>query len=61
MTSEWMKVMLDEIARKRVQAEQEQIELKRRSTEHEGQPAPAAPRARGVGDEGRADDSARSR
>jgi hypothetical protein len=61
MSSEWMKVMLDEIARKKVQAEQDQIELERRSTEHEGQSAPAASHSRDVGDEGRADDSARSR
>ena len=30
MSSEWMKVMLDEIARKKGQAEQDQIEFERR-------------------------------
>jgi len=30
MSSEWMKVMLDEIARKKAQAEQAQVELERR-------------------------------
>ena len=33
MTSEWMKVMLDEIERKRADAEQAQMELKRRREE----------------------------
>ncbi len=43
MSSEWMKVMLDEIARKKTEAEQEQIELERRRTEHEAPVAPSAP------------------
>ena len=33
MTSEWMKVMLDEIERKKTDAEQAQMELKRRCEE----------------------------
>jgi len=33
MTSEWMKVMLDEIERKKADAEQAQMELKRRREE----------------------------
>ncbi len=36
MSSEWMKVMLDEIARKKAEAEQEQIELERRRSEPDG-------------------------
>jgi hypothetical protein len=43
MSSEWMKVMLDEIARKKAEAEQAQIELERRSAEQEGRPARSAP------------------
>lgn len=35
MSSEWMRVMLDEIARKKAQAEQAQIELERRRQEEE--------------------------
>jgi hypothetical protein len=42
MSSEWMKVMLDEIARKKTEAEQDQVELARRA-EHEAPPAPRAP------------------
>jgi len=41
MTSEWMKVMLDEIERKKADAEQSQMELKRRREE---QAAVAPPR-----------------
>ncbi len=43
MSSEWMKVMLEEISRKKSEAEQDQIEreqerrAERRSAEHEGQ------------------------
>lgn len=33
MSSEWMKVMLDEIARKKAEASQAQIELERRRAE----------------------------
>jgi hypothetical protein len=33
MSSEWMKVMLDEIARKKVEAEQDRIEFERRVAE----------------------------
>jgi hypothetical protein len=42
MNSEWMKVMLEEIARKRAEAEQAQSELQRRR-EDRGAPPPAAP------------------
>jgi hypothetical protein len=57
MSSEWMKVMLDEIARKKAEAEQDQRELERRSaehrntgdgTDHEVEPAPTALRQRSV-------------
>jgi hypothetical protein len=41
MTSEWMKVMLEEIARKKADAEQAQIEQRRRSEEQAAQPPPA--------------------
>ena len=41
MSSEWMKVMLDEIARKKAEAEQAQAEQERRREEA----APAAPGA----------------
>ena len=39
MSSEWMKVMLDEIARKESAAEQDRLELERRRREHEVLPA----------------------
>jgi len=39
MSSEWMKVMLDEIARKKAQAGEAQAELERRREEHEAPPA----------------------
>jgi len=42
MTSEWMKVMLEEIARKKADAEQAQIEQRRRSEEQAAQPPPAS-------------------
>ena len=53
MSSEWMKVMLDEIARKKTEAEQEQLEQERRSVERApeppGAPTPGeAPRSRRV-------------
>jgi hypothetical protein len=55
MTSEWMKVMLEEISRKKAEAEQARIEERRRrdersSGEPEGtaaSPRPGADRARG--------------
>jgi hypothetical protein len=40
MISEWMKVMLEEIARKRADAEQSQIELTRRREEQAARPPP---------------------
>ncbi|MGC1387103.1 MAG: hypothetical protein WA807_03750 [Steroidobacteraceae bacterium] len=40
MTSEWMKVMLEEIERKKTEAEQAQIELKRRRDEKTAGPLP---------------------
>jgi hypothetical protein len=36
MSSEWMKVMLDEIARKKAESEQAQAEEERRRAEHPG-------------------------
>jgi hypothetical protein len=44
MSSEWMKVMLDEIARKREEAAQAQVELEQRHKESGGG-APEAPEA----------------
>jgi hypothetical protein len=41
MTSEWLKVMLDEIARKQAVADAERLELERRRAEQEAAP-PAA-------------------
>jgi len=38
MSSEWMKVMLDEIARKKAEAEQARLELERRRAEHDASP-----------------------
>jgi hypothetical protein len=38
MTSEWMKVMLDEIERKKVEAEQAQLEHERRREEQAAAP-----------------------
>ncbi|HLN49748.1 MAG TPA: hypothetical protein VK251_09590 [Steroidobacteraceae bacterium] len=45
MTSEWMKVMLDEIERKRADAEQAQLEHERRREEQAAAatPAPTGP------------------
>ncbi len=43
MSSEWMKVMLDEIARKESAAEQDRLELERRRREHEVLPADKGP------------------
>ena len=39
MTSEWLRVMLDEIARKQAEAEQERLEFARRRAELEAPPA----------------------
>jgi len=43
MSSEWMKVMLDEIARKKAEAEQAQEESERRRVEERTPPAANAP------------------
>ncbi len=43
MSSEWMKVMLDEIARKKAEAEQDRLELERRRAENEPSPDGAPP------------------
>jgi hypothetical protein len=43
MSSEWMKVMLDEIARKKAEAEQARLELERRRAEHDAPPAAQTP------------------
>jgi len=40
MSSEWMKVMLDEIARKKSEASEAQAELERREGEQEANPSP---------------------
>ncbi len=43
MTSEWMKVMLEEIERKKIEAEQAELEQRRRADEpgaHGGAPTP---------------------
>jgi hypothetical protein len=42
MTSEWLKVMLEEIERKRVDADQAQLEQKRREEEAARPAQPAA-------------------
>jgi hypothetical protein len=47
MSSEWMKVMLEEIARKKVENEQAQLEAQRRSDEQEAGARPADDRAPG--------------
>lgn len=43
MTSEWMKVMLDEIARKKAEAEQQRLEVERRGAELERRRAESEP------------------
>jgi hypothetical protein len=43
MSSEWMKVMLDEIARKKAEDEQAQAESERRRDEQRSQPPVNAP------------------
>ncbi len=52
MSSEWMKVMLEEIARKKAESEQAGAEIERRRNEGEGQPSselpPSDATARGV-------------
>jgi hypothetical protein len=40
MSSDWMKVMLEEIARKKAQIEQDRAEERRRETERERQSSP---------------------
>ena len=45
MISEWMKVMLEEIARKKAEAEQAQLELERRLDEQKTPPPAAEDRA----------------
>lgn len=47
MLSEWLKIMLDEIARKRAAAEQAAAEERRRAAERDGGPAPEGERAAG--------------
>ena len=46
MISEWMRVMLEEIARKKAEAEQARAEEQQRAKEH-GAPPPGPDRARG--------------
>jgi hypothetical protein len=43
MNSEWMKVMLEEIARKKADAEEAQLELARRREDQGAQPSPRPP------------------
>ena len=43
MTSEWMKVMLEEIERKKADAEQARVEQARRREEQHAPPPPAPP------------------
>jgi hypothetical protein len=45
MTSEWLRVMLDEIARKKAEAEEERLEFARRRAEHEAAAKPQQERA----------------
>jgi hypothetical protein len=45
MNSEWLKVMLEEIARKKADAEQAQLELRRRSEDRGPRPPIAPPRS----------------
>ncbi len=47
MLSEWLKIMLEEIALKRAAAEQALLEEQRRTAERAGQPAPAHVQATG--------------
>jgi hypothetical protein len=49
MSSEWMRVMLDEIARKQAEAEQARLELERRRAEHDALPASKPPVPPGQG------------
>jgi len=44
MTSEWLRVMLDEIARKQTEAAQAQAEAERRRQELAGHPGSTSPR-----------------
>ena len=47
MMSEWLKIMLEEIARKKAEAEQALIEQRRRVAEQNPQPRPDIDRATG--------------
>lgn len=47
MISEWMKVMLEEIARKKAESEQVRVEEQRRRDEALAQPRSGTDRARG--------------
>ena len=47
MLSEWLKIMLDEIARKKAAAEQALLEQLRRGQAHAGQAMPEPDRATG--------------
>ncbi len=47
MLSEWLKIMLEEIARKNAAAEQALLEQQRRSPAHAGQALPEPDRATG--------------
>jgi hypothetical protein len=47
--SEWMKVMLEEIARKKAQAEQVRAEERQRAAELPGRAEPKAPARPGTG------------
>ncbi|MFI4889009.1 MAG: hypothetical protein ACHQIL_00605 [Steroidobacterales bacterium] len=47
MLSEWLKIMLEEIARKKAATEQALLEEQRRAVEHDGRPSPEPRRATG--------------
>jgi hypothetical protein len=47
MLSEWLKIMLEEIARKNAAVELAQLEEQSRGEQHSSPPAPAADRATG--------------
>jgi hypothetical protein len=47
MMSEWMKVMLEEIERKRIESDQAQLEQRRREEEQAARSPPPADRLRG--------------
>jgi len=50
MISEWLKVMLEEIARKKTESEQARIEVARRKEEHAGDGGPSRADAPAGGD-----------